>query len=159
MESIISKSTQWLEENEKPENKLDLDKVILPTDTWSAQCMNEVSSAAATTDTLLQLDQYLEDELISLEQYLKQIGKLAREQFHKLALRKEIKRLQSQKHERKTNDNVQQTKICVVCGSMALLRCAQCKQTFYCSTEHQVKDWNERHLTECKPVLAQNYIN
>ena len=105
LENMISNSTQWLEQNEKPEMKLDIDKVILPTDQWSDQCINQVSIAAATTDTLLELDEYFEDELISLQQYLKQIGKLAREQFHNIALSKEIQRLQTEAQKRKSVDN------------------------------------------------------
>ena len=38
---------------------------------------------------------------------------------------------------------------CSVCGSTKkLLRCSRCKSKFYCSREHQKKDWKE-HRKEC----------
>merc|ERR1712183_694309 len=38
---------------------------------------------------------------------------------------------------------------CYVCGKTGnVMRCSQCKAAFYCSRDHQVKDW-ARHSKEC----------
>ncbi|XP_051002801.1 tudor domain-containing protein 1 isoform X2 [Acomys russatus] len=40
---------------------------------------------------------------------------------------------------------------CHRCGLFGSLRCSQCKQTYYCSTACQRKDWSS-HSTICRPV-------
>lgn len=40
---------------------------------------------------------------------------------------------------------------CHRCGLFGSLRCSQCKQTYYCSTACQRRDWSS-HSTICRPV-------
>ena len=146
-----------MEQNEKTGDQRNIDEIILATDPWSDQCMNEVANSTAISDTILQLDSYLEDELIPLEQYLKQISKLAREQFTKLAIAKKVKTLQHDaiQHKQQQHDaiNTENLKSCAICSDMAMLQCSQCKEAFYCSTEHQIKDWNDKHSKHCKSPM------
>lgn len=39
---------------------------------------------------------------------------------------------------------------CAVCGNAASLRCAGCKDQFYCNANHQRDDW-PKHKTYCRP--------
>lgn len=47
---------------------------------------------------------------------------------------------------------------CVVGGTITkLLRCGQCKKTYYCDVECQKFDWTQKHRNECKPApLSKN---
>lgn len=38
---------------------------------------------------------------------------------------------------------------CAVCTKEATQRCARCKQTWYCSVEHQKQDWKQHKKTIC----------
>lgn len=40
-------------------------------------------------------------------------------------------------------------KLCVVCGISADKHCGKCKETVYCSREHQIFDWKTRHKNAC----------
>lgn len=40
---------------------------------------------------------------------------------------------------------------CVLCGTKALLKCADCKISFYCQKQCQIEDW-PRHQRECVKV-------
>ena len=39
--------------------------------------------------------------------------------------------------------------LCHVCGCVGAKRCGNCKLAYYCSKEHQVLDWKERHKMLC----------
>jgi len=91
----IEATEQWLAENEK-NDKLEVDEIVIASDTWSQQCMDATSMDFAITDVMLELDRCLEDESIKLETYLKQISKLAREQFQHRALCKAVFRKQDE---------------------------------------------------------------
>eukprot|EP01116_Phalansterium_solitarium_P006920 TRINITY_DN19352_c0_g1_i1.p2 TRINITY_DN19352_c0_g1~~TRINITY_DN19352_c0_g1_i1.p2 ORF type:complete len:482 (+),score=149.80 TRINITY_DN19352_c0_g1_i1:51-1496(+) len=39
--------------------------------------------------------------------------------------------------------------VCLICGGKADLQCGRCKSVYYCSADHQKKDW-KRHKAECK---------
>jgi len=75
---------------------------VLPSDTWSEQCMEATAQDFAITDVMLELDKALEDETIDLTSYLKQLRKLSRDQFMKRALAKTVFNTQ---HERVSNAN------------------------------------------------------
>merc|ERR1711933_700144 len=91
----IEATEQWLSANEKKE-EIDIDEVVVPSDVWSKQCIDAVAMDFAITDVILELDRCLEDETIKLETYLKQISKMAREQFAQKALAKAVYKKQNQ---------------------------------------------------------------
>lgn len=39
--------------------------------------------------------------------------------------------------------------LCALCGCFGEKRCSQCKKAVYCSRDHQVLDWKERHKKIC----------
>ena len=41
---------------------------------------------------------------------------------------------------------------CRHCGKVATLRCAACREVWYCSKEHQKIDWKKKHKTICNYV-------
>ena len=87
----IEASEQWLKQNENNnDSSMDINKIVIASDTWSQQCIDATSMDFAITDVILELDRCLEDETIKLETYLKQISKLAREQFANKALAKAV---------------------------------------------------------------------
>ncbi|XP_075146970.1 HIF prolyl hydroxylase [Haematobia irritans] len=48
---------------------------------------------------------------------------------------------------------------CAICGTkQKLLRCAKCKCIYYCSTDHQHRDW-PTHKQECRQLAKQRQIN
>lgn len=48
---------------------------------------------------------------------------------------------------------------CAICGTtVKLLRCAKCKCIYYCSTDHQHRDW-PTHKQECRQLAKQRQIN
>jgi len=94
---------QWLEANEKSE-EIVVNDVVVASDIWSKQCIEATATEFAITDAMLELDRCLEDETIKLGTYLKQISKLAREQFASKALARAVYMKQSeavQLHQRK----------------------------------------------------------
>lgn len=40
---------------------------------------------------------------------------------------------------------------CFVCSEVSKSRCSGCSQVFYCSTDHQKKDW-KTHKLQCSPM-------
>lgn len=51
------------------------------------------------------------------------------------------------------NDEI--TGKCFVCEKESKSRCSGCVQVFYCSTEHQRKDW-KTHKPICSPMRVSN---
>lgn len=47
-------------------------------------------------------------------------------------------------------------KLCVVCNKPTNKRCMSCKEAFYCSPEHQEKDWNKKHKFYCMGVASED---
>ena len=85
----IEATEQWLKSNEKKE-EIEIDEGVVPSDVLSKQCVDAVAMDFAITDVILELDRCLEDETIKLETYLKQVSKMAREQFAHKALAKAV---------------------------------------------------------------------
>ena len=52
--------------------------------------------------------------------------------------------------------NKKSTRVCAICDSpLNLKACSRCEATFYCSQEHQKKDWKEGgHKEKCAALLA-----
>ena len=65
----IKELEQWLKENESS-NEIDIERIVIPSDPWSKQCMDAVSNDIGITDTMLELDKCLEDEVISYVIYI-----------------------------------------------------------------------------------------
>jgi len=103
LELKIKELELWLSKNET-NDEFDIDKVIIPSDTWSKQCMEAVSNDYAITDTMLELDKCIEDEVIKLDPYLKQLRKLGRQQFTHKALAKAVFNKQDQMVKRRANN-------------------------------------------------------
>ena len=76
---------EWIRTNASKES-FDVNQVVLCSDTWSKQCVEAVANDFACTDSMLELDRMLEDDVFTLPQYIKQLRKLAREQFMHRAL-------------------------------------------------------------------------
>ena len=66
--------------------------------------MNAVSNDYAITDTMLELDKCIEDEVIKLDPYLKQLRKLGRQQFTHKALAKAVFNKQDEMVKRRANN-------------------------------------------------------
>ncbi|XP_076299374.1 SET domain-containing protein SmydA-8 [Lasioglossum baleicum] len=54
--------------------------------------------------------------------------------------------------------------VCDICGQSATHKCSACESTYYCSKEHQKKDW-KKHAQICKsyklaenPILGRHYV-
>jgi len=90
----IEATEQWLKTNEN-NNEIKINDIVIASDTWSQQCIDSTSINFAITDVILELDRCLEDETIKLETYLKQISKMAREQFAQKALAKAVYKKQN----------------------------------------------------------------
>ena len=53
-----------------------------------------------------------------------------------------------------------QQHVCVVCGAPASSKCARCKTRWFCTRDHQLKDWKSGHKEACKAlVLAQKKLD
>ncbi len=50
-------------------------------------------------------------------------------------------------------------KFCVVCKEPTKKRCSSCKEAFYCSQEHQEKDWHEKHKYYCLGISNEEVEN
>ena len=170
LQRAILSDTKFIEEKEnKKIEDMDINHVLLPCDKWSEQCMAETAHSTAYHDAMLELDSYLEDEVISMEQYLKQISKLGREQFTKIAIALKVKQLQQDLVNRVNQENRQKGTnpagkqavsresgiICAVCGGPAKLRCSRCKNRYYCSSKHQTQDW-KAHDSHCRHIGVQS---
>lgn len=58
--------------------------------------------------------------------------------------------------EKKQGDVEGDRQYCELCGKMEnLLRCARCRSSFYCSKEHQKRDWKKHRLSCKEPQVAK----
>eukprot|EP01083_Nonionella_stella_P079460 218062_1 len=89
LDSKTGSLSKWLEEQESVD-EIDVNTVVRAADTWSEQLLGQVSQDQAIEDTLHALDVSFSDEQIPLPTYIKQIRKMAREQFFIRALTRKI---------------------------------------------------------------------
>jgi len=85
----------WLHRN-SDKKPVDLLNVVQPGSVWSKQLIKAVAKDSAIDDTLFCVDRALGEDIIDVKTYLKQVRKLAREQFFKRALVEKIQQCQSE---------------------------------------------------------------
>ncbi|GAB5369650.1 hypothetical protein AAMO2058_001423300 [Amorphochlora amoebiformis] len=95
MKKKIEEVTQWIAENK--DKKLDVDTALGGKDTWSKQILQEVAKDHAIGDTLYALDKALEDGRVSLDVFLRQVRRLAKQQFRHRVLALKIMERQQQR--------------------------------------------------------------
>jgi len=95
LKSGNGKLEDWLQANsdKKPVDPLN---VVQPGNVWSKQLIKAVAEDSAIDDTLYCVDRALGEDIIDVKTYLKQVRKLAREQFFKRALVERIQQCQSE---------------------------------------------------------------
>eukprot|EP00475_Leptophrys_vorax_P026765 TRINITY_DN37978_c0_g1_i1.p1 TRINITY_DN37978_c0_g1~~TRINITY_DN37978_c0_g1_i1.p1 ORF type:complete len:388 (-),score=104.68 TRINITY_DN37978_c0_g1_i1:108-1220(-) len=72
----------WIAENQDKEVKeIPITDLLIPSDTWSQQLIDAVAEDHAIEDLFYELDKFLEDDLIKLDEFLKLTRKHARDQF------------------------------------------------------------------------------
>lgn len=76
----------WVTEHEAKGAHVDVDSIVYARDSWSAQVLDLVAEDHAIEDTLYGLDKALNEERLDQKLFLKQIRKLAAQQFHARAL-------------------------------------------------------------------------
>eukprot|EP01132_Coremiostelium_polycephalum_P010361 gene10361-12725_t len=89
----IEKLNDWIQENEKKDNEIDIDLLLAPKDALSNQLLQLVTEDATIEDTLYYMDKALHSSRITLDEYLKNIRSLARDQF---MIRATMKKVQQQ---------------------------------------------------------------
>lgn len=88
----LAELESWLaaHEAEEKSSAADADELVQPPDALSRQLFRVTAEAAACTDAMYFLDKAMDASSISLEDYLKQIGSIARQQFQAQALAMKI---------------------------------------------------------------------
>ncbi|GAM17589.1 hypothetical protein SAMD00019534_007640 [Acytostelium subglobosum LB1] len=84
---------RWLLENKRDDKDVDIDSLSEPREPITRQLLQLVSEDQTIEDTLYYLDKALQKQRISLEEYLKSVRSLSREQF---MIRATIKKAQQQ---------------------------------------------------------------
>ncbi|EGC32743.1 hypothetical protein DICPUDRAFT_155276 [Dictyostelium purpureum] len=77
----ITQLEKWIKENDKPETDIDIDAMLGPKDPLSKQLLKLVSDDSTIEDLLYYLDKALHSNRISLDEYLKNVRSLSRDQF------------------------------------------------------------------------------
>jgi ESCRT-I complex subunit TSG101 len=81
----------WIAANSDKEVKeIPISELLIPSDTWSQQLIDAVAEDHAIEDIFYELDKFLEDGLIKLEDFLKITRKHARDQFAARLLAKKV---------------------------------------------------------------------
>jgi len=81
---------KWLSENEGS-SRIDVDNVVSASDTHAQQLFEVTAEDYALSDVQYELEECLNDELINLATFLKQIRKVSRQQFFARALANKLK--------------------------------------------------------------------
>ncbi|EFA85960.1 tumor susceptibility gene 101 protein [Heterostelium album PN500] len=89
----IEQIDKWIKENEKDEKDLDIDALSAPKDALQKQLLSLVSEDMTIEDALYYLDKALHLNRITLDEYLKNIRTLSREQF---MIRATVRKVQQQ---------------------------------------------------------------
>ncbi|OQR91519.1 dual specificity protein phosphatase, partial [Thraustotheca clavata] len=84
-----SQVTKWLSEQEN-QQEMDVDEVLVPTDTLSQQQLEAYADQQAIEDALYFMDRALANGEIELAVFLKEVRKMARKQFMCVALMQKI---------------------------------------------------------------------
>jgi hypothetical protein len=63
-----------------------------------------------------------------------------------------VKRTNSTKSQIDHYNDLYDVKPCIVCNATTSVRCSRCKETWYCSKEHQISHW-KIHKKTCIPKL------
>ena len=108
IDSLAEKKVQvlsWLELNEGSNSasakaEVNIDEAVLPADKWSQQLFDNVSKTSAIEDCLYHLDRALSNDAIDLKTFLKEVRKLAPQQFMAKALAIKIMKLQQEEKSR-----------------------------------------------------------
>jgi len=95
LKSANEKLKNWLGAN-SDNKQVDLLSIVQPGSVWSKQLIRAVAKDSAIDDTLFCLDRALGEDVIDVKTYLKQVRKLAREQFFTRALVQKIHACQSE---------------------------------------------------------------
>jgi len=88
---------KWLADNEG-NSRIDVDNVISANDTHAEQLFEVTAEDYALSDVQYELEECLNDELINLSTFLKQIRKVSRNQFFARALANKLKTTMAQGH-------------------------------------------------------------
>ena len=101
VESLGEKKVQvmsWLELNEgaTESTEVNIDEAVLPADKWSEQLFDNVAKTSAIEDCLYHLDRALSYDAIDLKTFLKEVRRLAPQQFMAKALAIKIMKLQQE---------------------------------------------------------------
>ncbi|KAF2077966.1 hypothetical protein CYY_000766 [Polysphondylium violaceum] len=88
----IKQLDDWLLENDKSEGEIDVDSILGPKDSLSKQLLKLVSDDSTIEDLLYYLDKALHSNRISLEEYIKNVRSLSRDQF---MIKATVKKVQS----------------------------------------------------------------
>ncbi|EAL64154.1 tumor susceptibility gene 101 protein [Dictyostelium discoideum AX4] len=87
----IEQLEKWINENDKSDSNIDIDQILGPKDSLSKQLLKLVSDDSTIEDLLYYLDKALHSNRISLEEYLKNVRSLSRDQF---IIRATVKKVQ-----------------------------------------------------------------
>lgn len=88
----------WLSQNDKVAQDLEIDTVFEPADTLSKQLLDCTAADLAIEDILYSLDRAAQEGVIPVDQYLKHVRSLAREQFFHRATCAKVKQAQVSQH-------------------------------------------------------------
>eukprot|EP00246_Nothoceros_aenigmaticus_P011707 TRINITY_DN3306_c0_g1_i2.p1 TRINITY_DN3306_c0_g1~~TRINITY_DN3306_c0_g1_i2.p1 ORF type:complete len:423 (-),score=53.91 TRINITY_DN3306_c0_g1_i2:183-1451(-) len=88
----------WLKENDKVGEDLDIDSVYEPADALSKQLLDCTAADLAVEDILYSLDRAAQEGVIPVDQFLKHVRTLAREQFFHRATCAKVKQAQVSQH-------------------------------------------------------------
>lgn len=97
LEKEKGKLESWMKANKVEDGDLGVDRIMVPQDEASEQVLECVAKDYAIQDAMDALDEAIEGELIDSETFVKEIRKLARDQFMARALLRKVKLKQAQK--------------------------------------------------------------
>jgi len=98
--AVLSAKTEevsaWLAEHEHDHKRVEVESLVFPKDSWGQQLIEQVAEDHAIEDTLYALDKALSKERIDAKIFMKQVRKLATQQFFARALAIKIQQKQAE---------------------------------------------------------------